>query len=779
MGAVDDRAGSITRIQALAVERAQRRSRPDDAVTVRDAVCAAIIGVLALTLYVATLQPDFGGPEDTPKFQFIGHVLGTAHPPGYPLYVMLSHVFTRMPIGTIAYRANLFSAVMAALACALAYLMTRQIGAGRLAACWAAAGLATGITFWRSAVFAEVYSLAAVLVTLTLVWLLAWGTSGRHSQLLAATATFSAGLGNHLTIVGLVPAAALYVLLRDPPSRGAESSDALRRASRRALTLGVIVSMLLILALGVAQYGFVMLRTHQGAPFLESRATTLPELVEVLTAKRFASQRFAFGPLALLTVQLPGVLSAIHADVGLVCAGLLVIGLIAAAYRRQLGVALIVGAALGLIAMILNLSGDTGGFITPTLPLVWSVAGLGLDAIGRAMGSFGTVALLAAMAVPAANVTANYRTADQHANVVEARFYRDFFPKLPDKAAFVADEYVSESMFDYLLLTGEAGPTRGIVRLSFTASAVRQALVEGRRVFAFGAASTFLTTAGLTFERTSIVVPSQDPYVPAPAIYELTGQARCVEIWPEYWTDVSFALATGSWVTSLPAFGSVRVELEMLGTNPRRVDVRELLGGGEAAIETSKAIEGWQSFVVRLTRSHTRRPAFRMALDSLDVVGRARLVAGGAVRSLSLCSHVPPRVFASEGDTAVITPEFDAEARFGAGWSGVERAPSGRVRHGRSGAMIVVPLEGGTEYRLQPEVTTDPQTSLEWQLNGAPVGVCGADRAQPCVLVLPANGVRDGLNALSASSPRAVGGVTDRPIVLTFHRATVRRTLKP
>ena len=201
--------------------------------TVRDTLCAVGIGVLALALYVATLQPDFGGPEDTPKFQFLGHVLGTAHPPGYPLYVMLSHLFTLIPIGTIAYRANLFSAVMAAVACALTYLLTRQIGAGRLAAGWAAAGLATGITFWRSAVFAEVYSLAAVLVTLTLVWLLAWGRTGRSAHLLAAAATFAAALGNHLTIVGVAPAAALYVLVRNPPSPDAELDAALRSASRR------------------------------------------------------------------------------------------------------------------------------------------------------------------------------------------------------------------------------------------------------------------------------------------------------------------------------------------------------------------------------------------------------------------------------------------------------------------------------------------------------------------------------------------------------------------
>src|SRR5829696_3211080 len=129
-----------------------------------DVAAALTIGVFVMTVFVRTLQPDFGGPEDTPKFQFLGHVLGTAHPPGYPLYVMLSHVFVQLPVGSIAYRANLFSAFMASIACALAYVVARQLGARSWYSASAAIGLATGASFWRSAVFAEVYSLAAALV---------------------------------------------------------------------------------------------------------------------------------------------------------------------------------------------------------------------------------------------------------------------------------------------------------------------------------------------------------------------------------------------------------------------------------------------------------------------------------------------------------------------------------------------------------------------------------------------------------------------------------------
>ena len=193
-----------------------RSFRPSTRLSPADAACACGIGLLALGLYLATLQPDFGGPEDTPKFQFLGYVLGTAHPPGYPLYSWLSHLFvTTLRIGTVAYRANLFSAVMAALACGVAFVLARQIGARRWAAVGAAVALASGASFWRSAVFAEVYSLAAVVVGATVSLLLAWDGRPRAGFLLAATGAFALGLGNHLTIIGLIPASVLYVVIRN------------------------------------------------------------------------------------------------------------------------------------------------------------------------------------------------------------------------------------------------------------------------------------------------------------------------------------------------------------------------------------------------------------------------------------------------------------------------------------------------------------------------------------------------------------------------------------
>jgi len=57
--------------------------------------------------YLATLSPGVRVETDVGELQFVGYVLGTAHPTGYPLYTMLSWAFTHaVPLGTVAWRAG-------------------------------------------------------------------------------------------------------------------------------------------------------------------------------------------------------------------------------------------------------------------------------------------------------------------------------------------------------------------------------------------------------------------------------------------------------------------------------------------------------------------------------------------------------------------------------------------------------------------------------------------------------------------------------------------------
>jgi len=77
-----------------------------------DAFAAVLAAILAFLTYGATLLPGAGYSGDVAKFQFVGWSLGTPHATGYPAWMLASHAFTRLlPVGSIAWRANLLSAV--------------------------------------------------------------------------------------------------------------------------------------------------------------------------------------------------------------------------------------------------------------------------------------------------------------------------------------------------------------------------------------------------------------------------------------------------------------------------------------------------------------------------------------------------------------------------------------------------------------------------------------------------------------------------------------------
>src|SRR5260221_10046274 len=74
-----------------------------------------LIFVAFLSLYIATLSPDVL-PADSGEFQVVVPLLGVGHPPGFSLYILLGKLFISVvPVGTAAYRLNMFSAFTSAL----------------------------------------------------------------------------------------------------------------------------------------------------------------------------------------------------------------------------------------------------------------------------------------------------------------------------------------------------------------------------------------------------------------------------------------------------------------------------------------------------------------------------------------------------------------------------------------------------------------------------------------------------------------------------------------
>jgi Protein O-mannosyl-transferase TMEM260-like len=458
-----------------------------------DMVCAAGAGLVALGVYLRTLAPGLVGVLDAPMFQFVGRVLGVAHNPGYPLYVLLTFAFSYLPIGSLAYRINLFSALLGAIAVALTFLLARQLECGRLVALSAALGLAFGQVFWSQAVIAEVYTLHAAIVAGVLLLLIVWARTGRAACYYASVALFAAGLGNHTTLVGFAPGAALFVLLTNPAF---------------ALRWRTLVATVVILALGILQYGFVLIRSLDPTAYVESRATTVAELLDVMLGGQFRDRLFAFGWHAVVFDRLPFLFErVIVPEMTLPALALAIIGAVWLLQRRFPAALLLFFGMAAILGFAVNYSVvDTPVFVIPAVMVLWVSAAAGAEQATRLAKKVraGAVVSTAALLVPAWLLAHNFADNDRSRENTAAVYLDALFGTLPDRSALVHEDFVVDRMVMFKLRGEASSKDHRIDLLKRDGDEVRRALAAGNRVFGFGKSARRLRFEALDFSFTPI-----------------------------------------------------------------------------------------------------------------------------------------------------------------------------------------------------------------------------------------------------------------------------------
>jgi tetratricopeptide (TPR) repeat protein len=88
-------------------------------------ISTAIVFAVSFALYLYTLAPTVT-LVDSGELIVAARTLGVAHPPGFPLYVLLAHIATLLPLGNIAVRVHFASAFFAALACTFMTLLVTE-----------------------------------------------------------------------------------------------------------------------------------------------------------------------------------------------------------------------------------------------------------------------------------------------------------------------------------------------------------------------------------------------------------------------------------------------------------------------------------------------------------------------------------------------------------------------------------------------------------------------------------------------------------------------------
>src|SRR5438132_9571901 len=98
---------------------------------------AIFVVSVAAVLYFLTAARDIV-VGDCPELITAAVTLGVAHAPGYPLFTMLGHFFSQLPLGPIPFRVNLLSAVCDALTVGIVFLTGFRLSRSRLASAIAA-----------------------------------------------------------------------------------------------------------------------------------------------------------------------------------------------------------------------------------------------------------------------------------------------------------------------------------------------------------------------------------------------------------------------------------------------------------------------------------------------------------------------------------------------------------------------------------------------------------------------------------------------------------------
>jgi hypothetical protein len=247
----------------------------DIGAALRARTVAGTVGAIALVVYLRTLLPGiaFG---DWGEMQTVPHVLGIAHPTGYPTYVLLAWLAELVPLGSVAFRANLLSAMFVSATLATVAVIGLRLGVRPIIA--AGAGLILGAvgTIWAAATVSEVNPLHLLFAALLLHRALVWDARRRVRDLVVGGLLVGLALGNHLLTLFLAPSLALFVLW----------------AGRREILARpwIVIAALGAAVLGLTVYLYIPLAAAQSPALAYNHPTTLDSFLWLVEGTQFRTQ---------------------------------------------------------------------------------------------------------------------------------------------------------------------------------------------------------------------------------------------------------------------------------------------------------------------------------------------------------------------------------------------------------------------------------------------------------------------------------------------------------
>jgi Protein O-mannosyl-transferase TMEM260-like len=389
---------------------------------------------IAMVVYLRTLLPGQAF-DDWGEMQVVPHVLGIPHPTGYPTYVLVAWLFELLPVGSIAFRANLLSAVCIAVALAALVSVQQRLGVRPVVA--AGAALAAGFTgsIWSSATVAEVNALHLAFIGLILDRALAWAQNQRFRDLALGGLLIGLSMGNHVLTAFTAPFVILFVLW----------TGRVTLSEHKAWILTPIATM----ALGGAVYLYLPIAASFNPPLPYNSPTDLESFLFLVLGEQFSGQYRG-----LLTPEGPGNLISSLPDLGrlmgeratLLFPILALLGVVPAFRRNTAFAAVLVATILTGIYVWANYLRLEHYLLVPWLTM-GILVGLAIDAAGDLVAGFlteglrpipGAVVAMLALGVAAMLLVVNLPRQDLSGNRGTEQYVDDMLALLPQDAAVLS-----------------------------------------------------------------------------------------------------------------------------------------------------------------------------------------------------------------------------------------------------------------------------------------------------------------------------------------------------
>jgi len=204
------------------VSKPVRRDGAVLAVDRSEVVWMVAVAAAAAVVFVTTLSTSVS-LGDAPESVAGVSSVGVLHAPGYPAYVVAARLFTwAVPIGSLAWRTNLFSAVCAVLTVVGVFRLARVVGASRPGAAIGGLTLALGTSFWFYAGFAKHDAFSLLLVVVSMVAVVEWDCRRELRLLVAGCAALGRQVASLLpppaAWAGAAPNASIALSIRARPA---------------------------------------------------------------------------------------------------------------------------------------------------------------------------------------------------------------------------------------------------------------------------------------------------------------------------------------------------------------------------------------------------------------------------------------------------------------------------------------------------------------------------------------------------------------------------------